>query len=76
MADQVTVSQAPLRTPLASSNGTVTTAWAQFFNKLFLAAGAAIQATQKPVASTTASDLCVPIELNGVTYYLKLSSTP
>jgi hypothetical protein len=32
--------------------------------------------TQTPVASTTSSDHSVPIALNGVTYYIRLSVTP
>jgi hypothetical protein len=32
--------------------------------------------TQTPTASTTGSNYSVPIVLNGVTYYMRLSSTP
>jgi hypothetical protein len=37
---------------------------------------ASLATTQTPTATTTASDHSIPIVLNGVTYYVRLSATP
>ena len=68
------LSPVPVRTPLAGQGGTPTSPWTRFFGDLLQAAST--MPSDVPAASTTASDLSVPIVLQGKTYYLRLSSTP
>lgn len=68
------LSPVPVRTPILEQGGMVGSAWALFFNAV--RAAAATMPVDTPSASTTPSDLSVPIEIGGKTYYLRLSSTP
>jgi hypothetical protein len=64
----------PVRTPLLGPGGIIAAPWTQFLNAL--RAAAAEFPADTPAPSTTASDLSVPVIINGVTYWLRLSSTP
>jgi hypothetical protein len=69
---QGTITFIPNLTPISSSA-------ASGPNSMSLSGGikaASLSTTQIPTASTTASDYSVPIVLNGVTYYIRLSTTP
>ncbi len=68
------ISPVPVRTPMIGPGATVSGTWTRFLNDLSQAAST--MPADAPTASTTPSDLSVPITLNGQTYYLRLSSTP